>query len=122
MGTKDSGNGYANQRLIRLRKEGVRRAVGLLLMRPVAAEAGGVVTNYTEADLRAASAVSRSDATGLNNLGRGNAGQPCRLLPSPDLSSWVPIATHQIGSDGTILFNVNCDPGGACRFYRLAMP
>ena len=67
-------------------------------------------------------AVSRSDATGLNILASGNAGQPCRLLSSPDLSSWVPIATNQIGNDGTILFNDNCAPGGACRFYRLVMP
>ena len=67
-------------------------------------------------------AVSRSGATGLDILGTGNAGQSCRLLSSPDLSSWVPMATNQIGGDGTILFNDNCAPGGACRFYRLVMP
>ena len=67
-------------------------------------------------------AVSRSGATGLNILGSGNAGQSCRLLTSPDLSSWVPIATNQIGSDGTILFYDTCAPGSACRFYRLVMP
>src|ERR1019366_3119385 len=33
-------------------------------------------------------AVSRSGATGLNLLGSGNAGRPCRLLSSPDLSNW----------------------------------
>jgi hypothetical protein len=67
-------------------------------------------------------AASRSGATGLNLLATGNAGQPCRLLSSTDLTSWVPLATNQIGSDGTIPFNVNCAPGTACRFYRLAMP
>jgi hypothetical protein len=67
-------------------------------------------------------AVSRSGAAGLSILATGNAGQSCRLLSSPDLSSWVPVATNQIGSDGTILFNVNCPPGSACRFYRLVMP
>jgi hypothetical protein len=67
-------------------------------------------------------AVSRSGATRLNILGSGNAGQWCRLLMSTDLSSWVPVATNEIGSDGTVLFNDNCAPGGACRFYRLVMP
>ncbi len=67
-------------------------------------------------------AVSRSGASGLNILGSGNAGQPCRLLSSTDLSSWVPVATNCIGSDGTILFHDNCAPGGACRFYLLVMP
>jgi hypothetical protein len=66
--------------------------------------------------------VSRSGATGLNILACGNAGRPCRLLSSPDLASWAPLATNQVGSDGTVLFNDNCVPGGACRFYRLVMP
>ena len=52
-------------------------------------------------------AVSRSGATGLNILGTGNAGRSCRLLASTDLLSWVPVATNQIGSDGTILFYDN---------------
>ncbi len=66
--------------------------------------------------------ISRSGATGLNILASGNAGKSCRLLRSTDLSSWVPLATAQIGSDGTILFYDTCAPGGACRFYRLVMP
>jgi hypothetical protein len=66
--------------------------------------------------------VSRFGATGLNILASGNAGRPCRLLSSPDLSNWVPLATNQIGSDGTVLFYDTCAPGGACRFYRLVMP
>jgi hypothetical protein len=66
--------------------------------------------------------ISPSGANGLNILGSGNPGQPCRLLVSTDLSSWVPIATNQIGAGGTILFNVNCARGGSCWFYRLVMP
>jgi hypothetical protein len=67
-------------------------------------------------------AVSRAGATGLNLLGSGNAGQPCRLLSSPDLTSWASIATNQIGTNGTVLFYDNYAPGSACRFYRLVMP
>ena len=67
-------------------------------------------------------ALSRSGATGLSILATGNAGRSCRLLSSTDLSNWLPMATNQFGSDGTILFNVNCPPGSACRFYRLVMP
>ena len=67
-------------------------------------------------------AVRRSGTTGLNILGRGNAGQSCRLLSSTDLSSWVPMATNQIGANGTVLFYDNYAPGSACRFYRLVMP
>jgi len=67
-------------------------------------------------------AISRSGANGLNILGSGNPGQPCRLLSSTDMLNWVPIASSPIGSGGTIQFIVNCAPGGACRFYRLVMP
>jgi hypothetical protein len=67
-------------------------------------------------------AVSRSGTPGLNLLGSGNAGQSCRLLSSPDLSSWVPMATNQFGTNGTVLFYDNYAPGSACRFYRLVMP
>jgi hypothetical protein len=67
-------------------------------------------------------AVSRSGATGLNILGSGNSNQPCRLLSSVDLLNWIPIATNQIGGDGTVLFHDDYASSGACRFYRLAMP
>jgi hypothetical protein len=67
-------------------------------------------------------AVSRSGAIGLNILGSGNAGQSCRLVVSPDLLSWVAVATNQIGGDGTVLFQDICAQGRACRFYRLVMP
>ena len=48
--------GYEHQWLIKLSKRGVRAAVALLLLLPVAAWAGGVVTNCTEAALSAAMA------------------------------------------------------------------
>jgi hypothetical protein len=67
-------------------------------------------------------AVTRSGATSLSIVATGNAGRSCRLLSSTDLSSWVPLSTNQVGSDGTILFNLNCPPGTANRFYRLVMP
>ena len=67
-------------------------------------------------------AITGSGATGLNILGRGNANQSCRLLSSPDMSSWIPIATNQIGNDGAVLFDDTCAPGSLCRFYRLVMP
>jgi hypothetical protein len=66
--------------------------------------------------------VSRSGATGLNILASGNAGAICRLLSSPDLTSWIPFATNQIGAGGTILFYDTCAPGSGGRFYRLVMP
>ncbi len=67
-------------------------------------------------------AISLSGATNLTILTSGNAGQFCRLLSSPDMSSWVPLATNTIGSDGTVLFNDTFTPGRTCRFYRLMMP
>ena len=66
--------------------------------------------------------ISPSDTNGLNILASGNAGSSCRLLTSPDLSNWVPMATNQIGTNGTVLFYDTCTPGAACWFYRLAMP
>ena len=67
-------------------------------------------------------AVSRAGASGLKILASGNVGRSCRLLSSTDLSSWVPMATNCIGSDGTVLFYDDGAPGGACRFYLLIMP
>jgi len=67
-------------------------------------------------------AISRSATNSLNLLASGNAGQSCRLLASPDLSSWSPLATNQFGSDGMVLFYDISAPVGCCRFYRLMMP
>ena len=65
---------------------------------------------------------SRSGAATLNLLATGNSNQPCRLLVSSNLSDWSPIASNQIGSDGTFLFHDSYASTGACRFYRLVMP
>jgi hypothetical protein len=67
-------------------------------------------------------AVNRFGATGLNISGSGNAGQSCRLLSSPDLTSWASLATNQIGTNGTTPFYDNYALGDACRFYGLLMP
>jgi hypothetical protein len=67
-------------------------------------------------------AISLSGANVLNILASGNSNQSCRLLSSTDLLNWVPIATDQFGTNGTILFYDTYAPGSACRFYRLVMP
>lgn len=46
----------------------------------------------------------------------------CRLLTSTNLANWLPLATHQIGADGTALFHVPVGTGNAQRFYRVALP
>ena len=52
----------------------------------------------------------------------GISGQTCRLLTSTNLSGWQPIATNQIGTDGTCLFQENGAVGESRRFYRVAIP
>jgi hypothetical protein len=59
---------------------------------------------------------------GVEILGRGIASNSCRLLTSVDLVNWLPIATNQLGSDGTVTFHDNCDLAGPCHVYRLVMP
>ena len=66
--------------------------------------------------------IARSSPTLLNILVQGNSNQWCRLLTSSNLSSWIPIATNQIGVNGTLLLHDDCDPGLCCRWYRVAIP
>jgi hypothetical protein len=66
--------------------------------------------------------ISAPQAGAIRIQAYGTNGQACRLLVSTNLSSWAPLATNQIGSDGTILLYDTCAPGSACRFYRLVMP
>jgi hypothetical protein len=66
--------------------------------------------------------VSGSQGTGLDLLVSAYPGLPCRLLTSISFSNWLPMATNQIGSDGTVLFHDDWVPSGACRLYRLVMP
>jgi hypothetical protein len=65
---------------------------------------------------------SPSGSSGIDILASGIGGQTCRLLASSNFLNWMPLATNQIGSDGTTLFYDNYAPGSACRFYRLVMP
>jgi hypothetical protein len=67
-------------------------------------------------------AINQSSPTKLDILVHGNANQSCRLFTSPNLLLWTPIATNNIGSDGTVSFHVNCNLAEACRFYRVSMP
>jgi len=52
----------------------------------------------------------------------GISGQTCWLLTSTNLSGWQSIATNQIGTDGTCLFQDNGAMGQSRRFYRVALP
>jgi hypothetical protein len=49
-------------------------------------------------------------------------GQTCRLLTSTNGADWPPMATNQIGVDGTALFHVRVNTAEARRFYRVALP
>jgi hypothetical protein len=64
---------------------------------------------------------SPAPSGGIDILATGFAGQTCRLLASSNLVTWFPIATNQVGADGTMLFHDNT-AGGKSRFYRLAVP
>jgi uncharacterized membrane protein len=66
--------------------------------------------------------ISGSQGTGLDLLVSAYPGLSCRLLAGSDLSNLMPVATNQLGSDGTCVFHENWAPGRACRFYRLVMP
>jgi hypothetical protein len=66
--------------------------------------------------------ISAPQAGAISIQAYGTNGQACRLLSSPDLSSWVALATNQIGTNETTLFYDTCAPGSACRYYRLVTP
>jgi len=63
--------------------------------------------------------VSRAAGPGVDLVAYGVRGQTVRLLTSPDLSSWTPLSTNQIGSDGALLFHLDTSPSS--RFYRLEL-
>jgi hypothetical protein len=65
---------------------------------------------------------SATGSGGIDILAAGISGQTCRLLASSNFLNWMPLATNQIGSGGTVLFYDTCAPGSACRFYRLVVP
>ncbi len=66
--------------------------------------------------------IASSGGSQLNILVRGNSNQWCRLLASSNLSNWIPVATSQIGADGTVLLHDSVGAGPSCRFYRAVMP
>jgi hypothetical protein len=43
-------------------------------------------------------------------------------MGSSTLANWLPVATNQIGTNGMIVFQDNCDLGQTCRFYRAVVP
>jgi hypothetical protein len=59
---------------------------------------------------------------GTGVLVSGRPGQTCRLLASPDLENWMPVATNQFNSRGVVLFHDAGGAGQAKRFYRAVMP
>jgi hypothetical protein len=65
---------------------------------------------------------SPTGSDGIAVLASGISGQTCRLLASSDFLNWMPLATNQIGTNGTALFYDNYAPGSASRFYRLVTP
>jgi hypothetical protein len=65
--------------------------------------------------------VGRAQEGGIDIVISGMRGQYCRLLTSATLSNWMPIATNEIGANGTILFHSSV-LDGAQRFYRVASP
>ncbi len=69
--------------------------------------------------LTAKARLSPSDG-GLDVLALGIPGQTCCLLISPDLTTWTPTATNQIGPNGTALFHEETT-GPSLRFYRLML-
>lgn len=67
--------------------------------------------------------ISRNQGSALDILLRdGNPGQTCRLLTSTTLSSWVCVATNQIGTNGMFLFQQSCDTAEPLRFYKTLLP
>ena len=77
----------------------------------------GAFELYYPALLRA----DRSTLTGINILVSGANGQAFCLLASTNLANWAPVATNQIGANGTCLFHAE-SPAGASEFYRVRLP
>jgi hypothetical protein len=65
---------------------------------------------------------SLTGSGGIYILASGISGQTCRLLACSNFLNWMPFATNQFGTNGTILFHDTRPPDSACRFYRLVMP
>ncbi len=57
---------------------------------------------------------------GVDILVLGVRGQACWLQRSPNLADWLPVATNQVGLDGTVL--IHTGGGLSTQFYRVALP
>ncbi len=66
--------------------------------------------------------ISGSQATGLDIVVSAYPGKDFRLLASSSLSNWIPIATNQVGTNGTLLLHEAWASSGTGRFYRVVMP
>jgi hypothetical protein len=67
--------------------------------------------------------ISGSQETGLDIVVSAYPGKAFRLLASPSsLSNWIPIATNQIGTNGTLLLHEAWANSGIGQFYRVVMP
>lgn len=83
----------------------------------------GAVTDIGAYEYATLLSISRSQVNGLKILLRdGSPGQACRLLTSTDFSSWLCLTTNQVGTNGTFLFQTNCNPSEAQRYYKAVMP
>jgi hypothetical protein len=58
----------------------------------------------------------------LHILVQGNRNQWCRLFASSNLVDWSLVASNQIGSNGTVVFQDNWSRYIGSRFYRVVMP
>jgi hypothetical protein len=66
--------------------------------------------------------ISGSAGTGLDIVVSANPGQACRLLASSGFSNWIPVATNQIGTNGTLLWHEAWVSSGTGQFYRVVLP
>jgi hypothetical protein len=67
--------------------------------------------------------INRNQGSALDILLRdGVPGQTCRLLTSTNWSDWFCVATNQVGTNGTFLFEAQCDTTEPQRFYKAVLP
>lgn len=85
----------------------------------IRSDVGALELNSALPDL----AVLRLELGLLRMTGFGNAGQPCRLLRSADLSSWSLVASDRFSETGAVAFAEPLDAtANGPVFYRLVMP
>ena len=75
-----------------------------------------------EYNLPAALHLTRSGPAAVDVIVYGVVSQSCRLLASSNFIDWTSIATNQIGTNGTVMFQDSWNPSLNSRFYRAVMP